>query len=56
MPAATTWTSGLYLGDILRRLADLKPGELESLLPDAWRREQEATSASPAAPPHSNAA
>ncbi len=29
-----------YLGDILLRLADLKPGELESLLPDVWLREQ----------------
>ncbi len=29
-----------YLGDILRRLADLLPGELESLLPDAWHRDQ----------------
>jgi len=27
-----------YLGDILRRLADLKPGELPSLLPDAWKQ------------------
>jgi len=32
-----TWQ---YLGDILHRLADLKPGELESLLPDAWQRDQ----------------
>lgn len=29
-----------YLGDILRRLADLNPGELDRLLPDAWRQEQ----------------
>jgi len=36
-----TWQ---YLGDILRRLADLTPGELESLLPDAWQRDQEAKS------------
>ena len=26
-----------YLGDVLRRLADLNPGELEHLLPDVWR-------------------
>ena len=45
-----------YLGDILRRLADLKPGELETLLPDAWQREQEAASASTADKPSSNAA
>jgi len=43
-----------YLGDTLRRLADLKPGELESLLPDAWRREQEALS-TPTADQPSNA-
>ena len=29
-----------YLGDILLRLADLKPGELERLLPDVWLRER----------------
>jgi transposase len=29
-----------YLGDVLRRLADLKPGELEQLLPDVWKKEQ----------------
>ena len=29
-----------YLGDILRRLADLKPVELEHLLPDAWKDDQ----------------
>ena len=45
-----------YLGDILRRLADLNPGELESLLPDAWRREQEGASVSPTDPPSSAAA
>lgn len=32
-----------YLGDILRRLADLKPGELEALLPDVWQRAQAPT-------------
>ena len=32
-----------YLGDVLRRLADLNPGELEHLLPDAWRRTHSAT-------------
>lgn len=30
-----------YLSDILLRLADLKPGELERLLPDVWKRDQE---------------
>jgi transposase len=30
-----------YLGDILRRLANLNPGELERLLPDAWKRDRE---------------
>jgi len=30
-----------YLADILRRLADLKPGELEHLLPDAWQPTEE---------------
>lgn len=34
-----------YLGDILRRLADLKPGELERLLPDFWLCAQAAVSA-----------
>ncbi len=34
-----------YLGDILRRLADLKPGELERLLPDVWKKEQAAAAA-----------
>ncbi|NLF07654.1 MAG: transposase domain-containing protein, partial [Pirellulaceae bacterium] len=29
-----TWA---YLCDVLWRLADLKPGELEQLLPDHWR-------------------
>ena len=29
-----------YLGDILRRLADLNPGELAHLLPDAWQQDQ----------------
>jgi transposase len=29
-----------YLGDILRRLADLNPGELPHLLPDAWQQGQ----------------
>ena len=29
-----------YLGDILHRLADLKPGELERLLPDVWQQDQ----------------
>ena len=32
-----------YLGDILRRLADLKPGELAHLLPDVWRPTHPAT-------------
>jgi transposase len=32
-----------YLTDILPRLADLNPGELQHLLPDAWLREQELT-------------
>ncbi len=45
-----------YLGDILRRLADLKPGELETLLPDAWRREQEALSTPAVDQPSSAAA
>jgi len=45
-----------YLGDILRRLADLKPGELEKLLPDVWRREQETASEFPTDKPSSNAA
>jgi transposase len=31
-----------YLGDILLRLADLKPSELERLLPDAWLSDQAA--------------
>ncbi len=31
-----------YLADVLRRLADLKPGELEQLLPDNWKKEQAA--------------
>ena len=35
-----------YLSDVLRRLADLKPGELEHLLPDAWKRDQESKSVS----------
>jgi hypothetical protein len=35
-----------YLSDILLRLADLKPGELEHLLPDAWKRDQESKSTS----------
>jgi len=33
-----------YLGDILRRLADLKPGELDHLLPDAWQPTEAPTS------------
>jgi len=45
-----------YLGDILRRLADLKPGELENLLPDVWQREQEPASEPPTDQPSSNAA
>ena len=37
-----------YLGDILRRLADLNPGELEHLLPDVWHQDQaDATSIQP---------
>jgi len=32
-----TWA---YLRDVLVRLADLKPGELEQLLPDRWRDSQ----------------
>jgi len=32
-----------YLGDILRRLADLKPGELAHLLPDVWQPTHPAT-------------
>ena len=32
-----TWA---YLRDILIRLADLKPGELETLLPDRWQDSQ----------------
>ena len=39
-----------YLGDILRRLADLNPGELELLLPDAWKRHQDAKSISANSP------
>ena len=34
-----------YLGDVLRRLADLKPGELPSLLPDAWKQARLAAAA-----------
>ena len=34
-----------YLGDILRRLADLKPGELPALLPDAWKQARLAAAA-----------
>lgn len=30
-----------YLSDILRRLANLQPGELERLLPDTWKRDRE---------------
>jgi hypothetical protein len=30
-----------YLSDVLLRLSDLKPGELERLLPDVWKRDQE---------------
>ena len=33
-----------YLSDILRRLSDLNPGELERLLPDAWKRDRETQS------------
>jgi transposase len=40
-----------YLGDILRRLADLNPGELPHLLPDAWQQGQ-----TPATQPSINAA
>ena len=29
-----------YLTDVIRRLADLNPGELERLLPDAWKHDQ----------------
>jgi len=36
-----------YLGDILRRLADLKPGELEHLLPEAWKKEQASANPQP---------
>ncbi len=32
-----------YLGDILRRLADLNPGELNLLLPDVWQSTHPAT-------------
>jgi len=45
-----------YLGDILPRLADLKPGELERLLPDTWRREQEGSASSTADQPSHTAA
>lgn len=45
-----------YLGDILRRLADLKPGELERLLPDVWLREAEAAVSTSAAGHASSAA
>ena len=48
-----TWQ---YVGDILRRLADLKPGELESLLPDAWHCVQETASQSPTDQPHAQVA
>ena len=34
-----------YLGDVLRRLADLKPGELPTLLPDAWKQARPAAAA-----------
>ena len=34
-----------YLGDVLRRLADLKPGELPDLLPDAWKQARPAAAA-----------
>jgi transposase len=40
-----------YLVDILPRLADLNPGELEQLLPDVWQRQQE-DAAPGAAPDH----
>jgi len=45
-----------YLADILPRLADLNPGELERLLPDAWRQEQAPTPTSIPAQPSNNAA
>ncbi len=45
-----------YLGDILRRLADLKPGELEGLLPDVWLRAAEAAVSTSAAGRASSAA
>ncbi len=45
-----------YLGDILRRLADLKPGELETLLPDAWHPGPNARSTSHVVEPATNAA
>ncbi len=45
-----------YLGDILRRLADLKPGELEGLLPDVWLRDAEAAVSTSAAGRASSAA
>ena len=35
-----------YLSDILLRLADLQPGELERLLPDVWKRDQKSKSTS----------
>ena len=34
-----------YLGDVLRRLADLKPGELPDLLPDVWKQARLAAAA-----------
>jgi len=45
-----------YLGDILRRLADLKPGELELLLPDVWQPTHPATPPSLTARQSSSAA
>ena len=45
-----------YLGDILLRLADLKPGELESLLPDAWQPAHPAAPSLPTDPPSNKAA
>lgn len=39
-----------YLSDILRRLADLTPGELDHLLPDTWKRDQDSKLTSNDAP------
>ncbi len=45
-----------YLGDILLRLADLNPGELEALLPDTWQLAHTAARSSPTDPPSIKAA